>query len=198
MSEELCSLAFAVVDLNKNLRKVLEIILVVLIVALSITIFVLRDKIQNVSEVGYIGLFFLCFLANATVLLPSPSLMIAASCAMIMNPILVALCAALGSTLGEFVGYAFGSVTEDLSPKFKALLEKLTLKIHSQVILVFVLAVLPLPVFDIIGIYSGGTKMNLFKFFAACFLGKFIKMLVYTRIYDILEWAASFAPALKG
>jgi hypothetical protein len=50
----------------------------------------MRDKIQNVSEVSYLGLFFLCFIANATVLLPAPSLMIAASCALIMNPWLVA------------------------------------------------------------------------------------------------------------
>lgn len=177
----------------KNTRKVLEIILVVFIVGLSIAIFLLRDKLQDVSEVGYLGLFLLCFLANATVLLPAPSLMIAASCALIMNPWLVALCAALGSTLGEFVGYAFGTVTKDLSPKFKALLDKLTTRIHNRTLLVFLLAVLPLPLFDVVGIYSGGTKMNLFKFFAACFIGKLIKMLVYTRIYDILEWASSYA-----
>ena len=182
--------------MNKNLRKILEIILVVLIVGLSITIFLLRDKIQNVGEVGYLGLFFLCFLANATVLLPAPSLMIAASCALIMNPWLVALCASLGSTLGEFVGYAFGTVTKDLSPKFENFLEKLTAKIRNQTVLVFILAMLPLPFFDVVGIYSGGTRLNLVKFFVACFLGKFIKMLVYARLYDILEWASSMVPGL--
>lgn len=184
--------------MKKKIRIILEIALVIFIIGLSVTIFLLRDRIQNVNEVGYLGLFFLCFLANATVLLPAPGLMIAASCALIMNPWLVALFAALGSTLGEFVGYAFGTVTEDLSPKFKKLLEKLTTKIHNQTLLVFILAVLPLPLFDLIGIYSGGTKMNLIKFFLACFIGKLIKMLVYTRIYDILEWASSYVPGLGG
>lgn len=184
--------------MKKKIRIIFEIVLMILIIGLSVTIFLLRDKIQNVSEVGYLGLFVLCFLANATVLLPAPSLMIAASCALIMNPWLVALCAALGSTLGEFVGYAFGTVTEDLSPKFKNLLDKLTTKIHNQTLLVFILAALPLPLFDLVGIYSGGTKMNLIKFFLACFVGKLIKMLVYTRIYDILEWASSFVPGLGG
>ena len=168
------------------------------IIGLSVTIFLFRDKLQNISDISYLGLFFLCFLANSTVLLPAPSLMIAASCALIMNPWLVALCAALGSSLGEFVGYAFGTVTEDLSPRFKKLLDKLTARIHNQTVLVFVLAVLPLPLFDVVGIYSGGTRMNLLKFFMACFLGKFIKMLVYTRAYDILEWAFSMVPALEG
>lgn len=184
--------------MKKNSKKILEIILFIFIVALSVTIFLLRDKIQNVSDVGYIGLFLMCFLANATVLLPAPSLMIAASCSLIMNPWLVAIFASLGSTLGEFVGYAFGTVTKDLSPKFEKFLNKLTSKVHNQTLLVFILAALPLPLFDVVGIYSGGSKMNLLKFFIACFFGKLLKMFVYTRMYDILEWAVSIVPGLGG
>lgn len=182
--------------MNAKLKKVLEIFIFVLIIGISVTIFVLRDKIQNVGSFGYLGVFLLCFLSNATVFLPAPSLMIAASFALIMNPIVVALCAALGSTLGEFVGYAFGTVTKDLSPKFKKVLDKFTAKIHSETLLVFVFAVLPLPLFDIVGIYSGGAKMNLLKFFIICFAGKFIKMLVYTKVYDLFDFAASYIPAL--
>lgn len=175
--------------MKEKVRKGLEILFVIFVAALSVAIFLMRDKIGEVSDVGYVGLCLLCFIANSTVLLPSPSLMIAASCALIMNPLLVALSAALGSTLGELVGYAFGSVTKDLSPRFQKVLDKLVGIVPSQTALVFILAVLPLPLFDIAGIYSGGTKMNLIKFFAACFAGKFIKLLVYTRIYDILAWA---------
>ena len=163
---------------------------------MSIAIFLCRNRIQNIGNVGYLGLFLLCFLANATVLLPAPSLMIAASCALIMNPFLVALFAALGSTFGEFVGYAFGTVSKDLSPKFQKIIDKFTSKIHNQSLLVFVFAVLPLPLFDFVGIYSGGSKMNLLKFFIICFLGKLLKMLVYTRIYDILDWSSSFLPEM--
>lgn len=177
--------------MNGKFRRKLEILFIATVVILSVVIFSLRDKIEQVSDISYLGLFMLCFLANSTVLLPAPSLMIAASCALIMNPFLVALFAALGSTLGEFVGYAFGTITKDLSPEFQKFLDKMANKIHNQTVLVFTLAVLPLPLFDIIGIYSGGTKMNLIKFSVACFIGKFIKLLVYTRMYDILEWAYS-------
>lgn len=179
--------------MKSRVRKFVEITLVFFIVILSVVIFLMRDKIEHVSDVSYFGLFLLCFLANSTVLLPAPSLMIAASCALIMNPFFVALSAALGSTLGEFVGYAFGKITKDLSPKFQKLLDKLTSKIRNQTMLVFILAVLPLPFFDVVGIYSGGIKMNLIKFSFACFIGKFIKLLVYTRIYDVLEWAHSIS-----
>lgn len=177
--------------MSSKFRKVIEILFIVIIVLFSIIIFLLRDKIEQVNNISYLGLLLLCFLANSTVLLPAPSLMIAASCALIMNPFLVAFFAALGSTLGEFVGYAFGTLTKDLSPKFQKLLDKLVSKVNNQTILVFIMAVLPLPLFDIIGIYSGGTKMSLIKFAIACFVGKFIKLLFYTRVYDILEWAHS-------
>ena len=177
--------------MNSKLRKALEILFFAAIVVCSAVIFLMRDKIGTVSDVSYLGLIFLCFLANSTVLLPAPSLMIAASCALVMNPFWVAVSAAVGSTLGELVGYAFGTITKDLSPKFQNFLSKLTSKVHNRTVLVFLLAVLPLPLFDLAGIYSGGTRMNLIKFSAACFLGKFIKLLVYTRMYDILEWTYS-------
>ncbi len=183
---------------KNNARKVWEIILVILILAGSVAIFIFKDKLQNISQWGYLGVFLFCFLANSTVLIPAPSLMIAASCALIMNPWLVALFASLGSALGEFVGYAFGTFTEDLSPKFRNFLDKLNSKIHNKTLMVFILAVLPLPLFDVAGVYSGGTKMNKLKFFIACFVGKFIKTMVYTRIYDILGWAASLVPGLDA
>ncbi len=179
--------------MNKKLKKALEISFVVLTLAMSVAIFVFRNKIGAVGNVGYLGLFALCFAANATVLLPAPSLMIAASCALIMNPLLVALFAALGSTLGELVGYAFGVVSEDLSPRFKKILDKLTAKIKNEALLVFVLAALPLPLFDVAGIYSGGTRMKPVKFFIACFLGKLVKLLVYTRMYDIIAWLNKYS-----
>ncbi|MBP3381829.1 MAG: DedA family protein [Clostridia bacterium] len=174
--------------MKANARKIAEILLVAGIVALSVAICLFRDRIQAVGSLGYVGLFLLCFLANATVFLPAPSLMLAASAALVMNPWLVALVASLGSALGEFVGYVFGSATKDLSPKFQKLLEKLQQKVPNETVLVFVLALLPLPLFDVVGVYAGGTKMHLVRFFAACFVGKFTKMLVYTRLYDILAW----------
>ncbi len=183
--------------MNPKLRKILEIILLVGIIAGSVVIFLFRDQLQDVGSMGYVGLFALCFLANSTVLLPAPSLMIAASCALILNPWLVALVASLGSALGELVGYVFGTAGQDVSPKFQKLLEKLNAKIKNPSLLVFILAVLPLPLFDVAGIYSGGSKMNLLKFFIFCWIGKFIKTLVYTKVYDILEWLFTVNPMLE-
>ena len=177
--------------MKQEVRRALELCLFVAVIGLSIAIFLLRDQLQNVGASGYFGLCALCFLANSTVLLPAPSLMIAASFALILNPVLVAVTAALGSSLGELTGYIFGSAGRDLSPKFSAFLERWSGSIRSPALLVFVLALLPLPLFDLAGIYSGGARMPLVKFFPLCFLGKLLKLLVYTRAYDIMEWALS-------
>lgn len=168
-----------------KIRKIIEILLFVLIIVLSILIFINKDRLENISSTSYLGLMGLCFLANSTILLPAPSLMIAASCALILNPWLVALFAALGSSLGEFVGYAFGSISKEISPRLQALLDKFLAKIKNKNILVFILALLPLPLFDVVGIYSGGTKMNPVKFFVACYIGKFIKLIIYINCFDM-------------
>ena len=169
--------------MSKNVRKILEVVFFILILALSVLIFVNRERITNVSNISYLGLLGLCFLANSTVLLPAPSLVIAASCATVMNPWLVAVFAAVGSSLGEFVGYAFGSVSKDISPRFKRILDALLSKIKNGYFMVFLLALLPLPLFDVIGIYSGGTKMNPVIFFCLCFAGKFLKLLFYVNAF---------------
>ena len=181
----------AVADVKNNLKKIFQIVLIVLIMLLSLVVFLYRDQLQNISRASYLGVFLLCLIANATVLLPAPSLMIAASFALVLNPLAVAALAALGSALGEFVGYIFGTATEAVSPRFQKLIGFLTERIKNRTLLIFVLAALPLPLFDVAGIFSGGTRMNIVRFFIACYLGKLIKMLVYTRMYDILTWASS-------
>ena len=82
--------------MNSKFKKIIEVLFIVIVISLSVIIFLLRVKIGQVSDISYLVLFFLCFLANSTVLLPAPSLMIAASCALIMNPWMVALFAEIG------------------------------------------------------------------------------------------------------
>ena len=180
--------------MSEKVRRYLEIALLIIIVAVSVAVFIFRDRLTDVGEVGYIGLFLLCFLANSSVLLPAPSLMIAASCALILNPFWVAVVASLGSTTGELVGYAFGKTGSSVSQKFSGLLDKLNGHIKNPSMLIFVLALLPLPLFDVVGIYSGAARMRLGKFYLLCFAGKLIKMLVYTHIYDLLGWAMTLLP----
>ena len=176
--------------MSARLKKALEIVFVIAVIALSVVIFIFRDRIGDIGALGYPGLFLLCLISNASILLPAPSLMVAASCALIMNPVLVALVAALGSTCGELIGYAAGRAGQDVSPRFKGLLGRTVGRIKNPLLLVFILALLPLPLFDLIGLYSGGVRMSIPRFFAACFAGKAIKMLIFVHLIPLAEFAA--------
>lgn len=124
------------------------------------------------------GVLIICFLANASVLLPSSSILIVVEYSMVINPLLVALCGAFGATLGEMTGFYVGRYGRKVVPGKLMKWVKARMASHKYLI-VLLFSVLPLPVFDIIGILSGAMKMSSLKFFGICFTGKLIKMMCY-------------------
>jgi len=161
-------------------KKILSILFILSIAVISVCIYIFRDKIQQFGNFGYIGVFILCFICNATVLAPAPSLAVVVSMALVLNPMLVALFGSLGTTFGEVFGYSAGYMGKNIidfeNKKMVKFLEWLK---KYGVPVIFIFALLPLPLFDVIGVISGYLKIRFYKFFIACFLGKFIKMTVY-------------------
>lgn len=138
----------------------------------------LKSVIQKHVAVSAIGIMLVCFFANASVLLPSSSIFIVVEYSMIINPLLVALCGAIGSSLGELTGFYLGRCGTSVIPKKITIWIQEKMSCHKYLV-VFLFSVLPLPIFDIVGILSGATKMNALKFLGICFVGKLIKMLCY-------------------
>ena len=48
----------------------------VFVIALSVTLFILRDRIKELEEFGYPGIFLFSLLANATLILPMPGVIV--------------------------------------------------------------------------------------------------------------------------
>lgn len=143
--------------------------------AISITIFALRDRIEQIGAYGYPGVFLISLLGSATIVLPAPSLAVVFALGSSLDPILVGLAAGVGEALGELTGYLAGfsgsAVIEDRDRY--AQLERLERRYGVWV--VFVLSVIPNPVFDLAGIAAGMLKFPLLRFLVACWLGKTIK-----------------------
>lgn len=155
--------------------KVLDIISILIIVGFSLLAFLMRDAVQKYAPVSYIGVLLVCFIANASVLLPAPSILVVVQYSMVLNPMLTVLCGAIGATLGEMTGYLAGAHGGNL------LASKIRKKVLSVMpkhpyLVVFCFSLIPLPVFDIVGLIAGAMKLNQSKFFASCLLGKLIKM----------------------
>lgn len=128
--------------------------------------------------ISALGVLVLCFFANASVLLPSSSILIVVECSMLMNPFLAALCGAFGAALGEMIAFYVGIHGERAVPGRFMNWVKVRITSHKYLMLLL-FSMLPFPVFDIIGLLSGAMKMNALKFFGVCFTGKLIKVLCY-------------------
>jgi membrane protein DedA with SNARE-associated domain len=97
----------------------------------------------------------------------------------VLNPFLVGVCAGAGDAVGELTGYLAGysgrAVIED-TERYRQLLVW-TKKYGLWVI--FVLSVIPNPLFDLAGIAAGALKIPVLHFVLVCWVGKTIKTTLF-------------------
>jgi uncharacterized membrane protein YdjX (TVP38/TMEM64 family) len=156
-----------------------RVLAILLVVALTVYLFSIRDRAAELAGYGYPGVFLLSLVTNATLLLPMPGVAITFAAGAIFNPFLVALAAGLGSTLGELTGYLAGFSGQGVLQRADLYrrLEDLTTRYGSA--MVFVLALIPNPLFDLAGASAGAMRMPLTKFLFWTWLGKTLKMMAF-------------------
>jgi len=183
--------------MNPRRRTTILRILALLVVLVSITLlFVFRDQVKKLEQLGYLGIFLISIAANATIIIPLPGVALTTAMGAIYNPLGVAIAAGLGAALGELSGYMAGfsgqAVVENV-----AAYQRLTawMKAHENLssVAIVVIAFIPNPLFDMAGMVSGALKMPLWKFLLPCALGKIIKMAMfaYAGAYSI-DWLIKF------
>jgi membrane protein YqaA with SNARE-associated domain len=130
---------------------------------------------EQIKPYGYVGVFFMTLISDATVIVPFPGLAGVFVAGGFLNPILVGVVGAMGSALGELTGYLAGyggrAVIENRASYAK--LEKWMQR--NGTFTVFILSAIPNPVFDMAGITAGALKFPLWRFLLVCCLGKAIK-----------------------
>jgi membrane protein YqaA with SNARE-associated domain len=156
-------------------------LVLILVVASSIYIFSIGDRVRQLAGYGYPGIFFFSILANATVILPAPGILFVFVLGAVFNPMGVALAAGAGAAIGELSGYLAGfggqAVIErvDIYERIRSWMDS-----HQQIsyLAILVLAFVPNPIFDLAGIAAGTLKMPVTRFLFWCWLGKTLKMIV--------------------
>lgn len=159
-----------------------KIIGLILTVSLSVVIFLFRDKLVNFESYGYLGIFIISVLGNATIILPIPVILTAFLGGGIFNPFLVGLISALGATIGELTGYLAGYSGRAIINKEEKLVKVEGWMKKYGLWTIFVLAVIPNPLFDLAGMVSGAGKIPIWKFLIVTLLGKTIKFLAIALI----------------
>jgi uncharacterized membrane protein YdjX (TVP38/TMEM64 family) len=130
---------------------------------------------------AYGSVFIATMVANATIVAPVPfAIAIMLSAAKDFNPIIVALCAATGGTIGELSGYYAGRLGRKIAiPESIVGYQKIERWINKYGFwAITVLAFQPVIPFDIGGMVAGVAKMPLYKFMPALWIGKFPKYIV--------------------
>jgi uncharacterized membrane protein YdjX (TVP38/TMEM64 family) len=158
---------------------ILRVIALLVVIGITYYIFSIRDRIAEFERYGYLGVFVVALLANATVLIPAPGLAIISAMGTVFNPLGVGLAAGTGGAIGELSGYLAGfsgqAVIErtDLYDRIKPWVQKY----GGWAILV--LSAIPNPFFDAAGIAAGIVKMPLRTFLVSVWIGQIIKMTIF-------------------
>lgn len=145
------------------------------VVALSLLLVLYGNRLTGLGAYGYPGLFLLNLLASATLILPAPGLALALAAGATLNPYLVGLAVGSGSALGELTGYIAGASGRGMwendpnYPRVVGWMGKYGLWV------IFVLSIVPNPIFDVAGIVAGAMHIPVWKFLAATWCGKVIK-----------------------
>ena len=171
------------------------------VIAISVFIYSIRDQVETLQTLGYPGIFIINVIGSATIVLPAPGLafVFAASALksssgeLVFNWFWVGVAAGIGATLGELSGYGAGFSGQAIAEKTGLYQRLHTLTDRYGTLTIIVLAIQPLPIFDLAGVAAGTLKMPLTKFLLATLIGKLIKMwIVAWAGANSIEWVAQF------
>ena len=164
---------------SKFLTNVLRILALFAVVAITVYIFSIRDRVEQFTGFGYPGIFLIALLANATVLLPAPGVAVIYAMGAIFNPLGVGLAAGTGGAIGELSGYLAGFSGQAVVERMDAYnrIKPWVDKYGGWAIMV--LSAIPNPFFDIAGIAAGIAKMPIQTFLFFTWMGQLIKMTLF-------------------
>lgn len=163
---------------KRGRTRLLQFMGLILAVAITVVVFLLRDRLQDVKEYGYAGLFLISILGNATIVLPVPTLVTAFVGGGVFNPILVGVISAAGATIGELTGYLAGMGGQaiidnrDLHERFERWMDRYGL------FALFFLAAVPNPFFDVAGIIAGMSGIPVATYMLVVWAGKIVKFIL--------------------
>lgn len=167
-------------------KKLLSIFLFFFSLALSIGFFSLKDYFKDWMSLGLLGIFLINFASSSTFFVSGPAFLTVIAGGSLYPPLLVALIASMGTAFGDMIAFVLGYSGRHLTEhKLKKKLWFVVLedlfKIHGS-ILVFVVALIPNPLFDAVGLIAGIFGFEPIKFFILTFLGRFTRFVILAFI----------------
>ncbi len=153
------------------------------ILALGFALLVVARSHLEVADFlkhGYLGVFAVNLITCASILFPIPGEAINVAAGSMLNPLFVAVFATAGATIGEMTSYAAGYYGKTILAQRYAVQYAQAERWMNRygLFAVFLFALVPMLVFDLIGIVAGGTRYSLPRFASATFAGRFLRCLL--------------------
>jgi membrane protein YqaA with SNARE-associated domain len=185
---------------SKRLRLIQALTVFILIVAFAATLWLFFDphrraqlQVLIASPIGLAVLFVVALVSNATLILPVPGLALTALAATVANPLAVGIVAGLGQGLGEMTGYLAGYSGQELIeniPRYERMVKWMQ---QYGALTIFVLAIIPNPLFDLAGIVAGALRMPWWLFLLTTLTGKILKNLALAYAAALgMDWLLHF------
>lgn len=162
--------------LRDHYRQVLALIFVI---ALSAVIFIYRENVTELGVYGYLGVFVISIITSSSIVVPVPGWILIATLGAILNPLLVGVISGIGGTIGEITGYFLGyggRIAVEHAGIYGRMVEWMK---RWGSLTIFVLALIPNPLFDIAGAIAGLLRFPLWKFLLVGAAGRIPKHIFF-------------------
>ena len=165
----------------------------VLAVTLVTVLFADVTDVEFWRKIGYPGVFVFSVLGSAGVVFAIPGLVaVCGAGGLELNPIVLGLLSGAGEAMGELSGYAIGFGGKSVVERSELYQTVRRLIIRRGMVVLFVVSIIPNPIFDLVGIVAGGVNFPVRKFLVTVWAGKTIKgmAVAYACFYGIklLPW----------
>ncbi|MBN1160905.1 MAG: VTT domain-containing protein [Dehalococcoidales bacterium] len=181
-------------DINKIIaflrKRILYVVGLLLVIAIIAGVGILYAKnpdfFKDLEGYGYIGIFFISIILNATIIIPISVMAIVSSMGAVMSsPLLVGIIAGVGAGIGEMTAYLAGRAGRGLLAK-----SSVYTRVEKWVkrwgwIAVFLLSVFPF-VFDIAGIIAGAMRMPWWRFWLSCWAGRTVSYITVAYLGSVI------------
>ncbi|MHB8086180.1 MAG: YqaA family protein [Dehalococcoidia bacterium] len=176
-----------------NRERILQIATLVFVILLIVLIVWQRKNIAEFSVglakywgLKYLAIFILSMLASASIVIPVPGLaftsLIGAISTNPWDPLLVGIVSGLGATIGESTGYLLGFSGRMAIPDTPNYEKVVGWMSKWGNLSIFLLALIPNPLFDLAGIAAGILKYPLWKFILVGGAGRLPKHILFSYL----------------
>ncbi len=170
-------------------KKFIPLLALLLVIAITVGLFLYRDRVAELEDYGYLGAFLVSLVCNATVILPAGNILILSVFgAVLPSAVVVGLVGGAGAAIGEITGYMAGYSGRGLAERSKVYNRVEGWMRRWGALTIFIMSVLPF-IFDLAGIAAGVLRFPFWKFFLLCWLGRTLLYIV-VALAGVWGWEA--------